>query len=138
MRAEKIVKALLDASAAVAAIVGTRIYGGVAPEEEPAPLVVFRKAGAQRPQSEDGGLLDPEVEGQIVSAAVDVLCIAGEYPQLKALGEAVRQALAYEHGTVAGETLLGIEIADEGGDQYDPELREHGQVWSFEVRHTEP
>lgn len=133
MRAEKIVAALLNADAGVAAIVGTRVFGGVAHEQSPAPLVVYSKRSAER-----GGMLAPNNEGAVVTAVLDVLCIAPNYEQLKVLAEAVRRALVYQQGTVAGEHLMGIEAIDEGVDQYDPELREFGQVWGYQVTHTEP
>jgi hypothetical protein len=133
MRAEKIVSSLLNASVAVAAIAGTRIFGGAAPEDATAPLVVYRKAGGTRE-----GLLDPANNGEIVAAAIDVLVIAATYDVMKSLGDAVRLTLVHKRGTVASEWLLGVEVLDEGPDQYDEELREHGQVWTYEVKHTEP
>lgn len=133
MRAEKIVAALLTADAGVAAIVGTGVFGGVAHEQWPAPLVVYRKRSAER-----GGLLAPGNDGAVVTAVLDVVCIATTYEQLKQLAEAVRQALVYQQGTVAGEHLMGIEAIDEGADEYEPELREFGQVWGYQVTYSEP
>lgn len=133
MRAEKIVAALLTADAGVAALVADRIYGGVAPEQAPAPLVIYSKRSAEHDPT-----LAPDGDGALVTAAIDVLCIAPTYPLLKALGEAVRQALAWQQGEIAGEQCAGITILGEDGDLYDPDLREHAQVWGFQVAHAEP
>lgn len=130
MRAEKAVSSLLNADAGVAAIVGTKIYGGAAPDETAAPLLIYRKQSADRPEQND---IDP----QLVEALIDVLCVAPTYPQLKELGEAVRLALVAQRGTINGVDLLYIHLEEEGGDDYEPQLREHAQVWTFRVQHTE-
>lgn len=131
MRAEKVVAALLNGDAGIAAIVGTRIYGAVAPEEDPAPLLIYSKAdGTER-------LPDLDTAETTVRARVDVLVVATTYVQLKELAEAVRVALEGQSGSVAGVALLDIEIDAEGGDQYEPNLREFAQVWTFRVVHTE-
>lgn len=131
MRAEKAVASLLNADAGVAALVGTKIYGGAAPDETAAPLLVYRKQSAERVEQADPAPL------QIVEALIDVLCIASTYPQLKDVGEAVRLALIGQRGTVNGVDLLYISLDQEGGDDYEPTLREHAQVWTFRVQHTE-
>lgn len=133
MRAEKIVAALLTSDAGIAALAADRIYGGVAPEQVPSPLVVYLKRSAEHDET-----LAPDGDGALVRAVIDVLCVAPTYPELKALGEAVRVALAWRQGEIAGEQCAGITILDEGADQYDPDLREHAQLWSFSVSHSEP
>lgn len=134
MRAEAIVRALLANAAGVTAIVGGRIYGGVASQDAPAPLLVFRKIGATR---EEG--MDPAAGASaIVRAQVEVTCVAAEYDDLKALGEAVRTALAYQRGTVAGHALLGIFIEAEGPDEYMPDRDQLMQAWTFRIEHDEP
>ena len=131
MRAEKVVAALLQAAAPVTAIVGTKVYGGVAPESTAAPLIVYRKAGAQRVPSVSMGALC-EVE-----ASIEVLIVARTYAELKSLGEEVRKALAYQSGAIAGVDVMQINADSEGADDYDSDLREHGQAWTFSVKHSE-
>jgi hypothetical protein len=132
MRAEKAVSALLAADAGVAAIVASRIFGAFAPDDTAAPLLVYRKLSASR---------EPQVElaapPQLVEALVEVLCVAPSYPVLKSLGEAVRVALVGQRGTVNGVDLLGIAIEEEGADEYEPQLREYAQAWTYRVQHTE-
>ncbi len=131
MRAEKVIAALLNAAAPVTAIVGSRIYGNVAQEQAPAPLIVYRKLGAQRV---DAVSMPSEA---VVESRVEVLIVASTYEQLKDLAEKVRIALSYKRGAIAGVDCINVDIADEGPDDYDPDLREHGQTWAYLVRHTE-
>lgn len=131
MRAEKALTTLLAADSGVSALVGTRIYGSAPPENTPAPLIVYRKLSAARTPTLSIGTLAE------VDARIEVLCIATSYAQLKTLAEAVRTALAYQRGTLAGVDVLDITIDDEGADEYDADLREHAQSWTYLVKHTE-
>jgi hypothetical protein len=131
MRAEKAAAALLNAAPGVTALVADRIYGGAAQEESPAPLLIYRKLSADRPAQEDPAPL------QLVEAQIEVLCVARTYPELKALGEAVRVALVGARGTVNGVDLLYVSVSEEGADEYEPQLREFAQTWTFLVQHTE-
>jgi hypothetical protein len=135
MRAERAIKALLDADSAVTTVVGSgaaaRIYGGAAPQEAAAPLIVFTKQSAEREP-----VLD-QVATRRVDGLIDVLVVARTYSQLKSLGEAVRVALNGKKGTFGGTTVLDIVIEAEGADQFEPQLDEFGQVWTFRVMHTE-
>ncbi len=132
MRAERAVTALLNAAAGVTAIVGTRIYGNVPPEQSPAPLIVYRKLAASRLNT----LSMPA--GAVVDSRVELLLVAQSYDQLKALAEQVRLALAYQRGaSIGGTEVLDIGIDDEGPDEYDPDLREHAQTWVYLVKHAE-
>jgi len=55
----------------------------------------------------------------------------------KTLSEAVRVALNGKKGTFGGTTVLDIVIESEGSDQFEPQLDEFGQVWTYRVMHTE-
>ena len=132
MRAEKAIASLLNSSAGVTALVGARIYGGAAQEEAPTPLLIYRKLSAVRVDQ-----ADLDVSPQLVEAMIEVLCVAATYPQLKDLGEAVRLALLGERGTVNGVDLLYVSVEEEGADEYEPQLREFAQAWTFRVQHTE-
>lgn len=135
MRAEKIINALLSGDAGVAAIVGAHVYAGTAPEATKAPLVVYAKQSATREEMMSDGA--GGVQPVMVDALIDVLCVAQDYAQLKALAEAVRVALVYRRGDVAGQTLLYIAPEAEGADEYDADLREFAQMWTYRIQHTE-
>ncbi len=130
MKAEKVISYLLNNAAPVTTIVGERIYGGSARKGAIAPLVVYGKQGAER---------DPDLDATetTVTARMDVMCVAKTYPQLKELAEAIRVALSFKSGTLAGVNCLEVREPEEGPDEYDPELDEYAQVWNFTVVHTE-
>lgn len=130
MRAEKVVSSLLNADAGVIAIVGTKIFGGVARKGAVAPLVVYAKQGAERSP-------DLSAAESIVDAFIDVLIVARTYDELKELAEAVRLAVSFKYGTVAGVEMVETQPGPEGPDEYDADLDEHAQVWTFLVRHVE-
>ncbi len=138
MRAEQIVESLLTGAAGVTALVGSRIYGGVAAQDVAAPLVVYRKVGATRDEGMDPADVQPDADTAFERAQIEVTCVAAEYEALKSLGEAVRLALAYRRGAVAGYELLGIFIESEGPDEFDPNRDEFFQAWVFRVEHSEP
>lgn len=135
MRAEKVVRHLLGASSVLSGIVGDRIWGGIADDQAPAPLIVFRKLQAERLER-----LDRETECE-VEAVIEIVVAAPTYSQMKDLGEYVRTALTYDESinqTIAGVSVLGITCLSEGEDGYGPERREHFQDWQYRVHHTEP
>lgn len=130
MRAEKVVSYLLNADMAVGAIVGMNIFGGVARKGAVAPLLVYAKQSASRSP-------DLSAEAAIVDAYVDVLMVARTYQELKELVEAVRLAVSYKYGTVAGVEMVETQPGDEGPDEYDADLDEHAQVFTFLVKFVE-
>ena len=130
MRAEKVVSFLLNDDAGVSAIVDTKIYGGVAAKGAKAPLLVYAKQSASRSP-------DLSAEFAIVEAFVDVLMVARTYQELKELVEAVRIAVSYKYGTVAGVEMVETQPGDEGPDEYDADLDEHAQVFTFLVKFVE-
>jgi len=131
MRAEKVVKSLLDGAAGVTAIVGTKIYAVMAAQADDAPFIVYAKESATRDRYISLG--GPTV----VHATISIQCVALDYATLKNLGEEVRLALMGAHGTIAGVDVVSIETATEGADAFEPDLRLFGQNWQFEVIHQE-
>jgi hypothetical protein len=130
MRAEKVVSFLLNDDAAVAAIVEQKIFGGVARKGAVAPLVVYAlQSSSSSP--------DLSATAAIVDAFVDVLMVARTYAELKELSEAVRIAVSYKYGTVAGVEMVETQPGDAGPDEYDADLDEHAQVRTFLVKFVE-
>jgi len=124
MKAEKAVFALLSLSSGISAIVGQRVFLIAAAEETPAPLLVFRKTSAQRSTQISAGT-------QLVSAQIEVLCIATTGQELLELAEQVRLALLDQSGTFGGTEVIDVRDADEGPQEYEPTLREFAQTWTF-------
>lgn len=134
MRAEKVFNTLLAGDAGVAAIVGTQLYAGFVPESASAPFLFIAKAGAQREYLVSVSGASP---GATVTATMTVICAAASYPQLKALAEAVRLALVGRAGLHAGVQVHSLLLTDEGGDEYEPELKEFAQALTFTIAHSE-
>jgi hypothetical protein len=131
MRAEKVVSALLGADAGVAALVGTKIYGGAAPQGAAAPLVVYAHL-----ESAPAATLRA-YQPATVRSSIDVLCVAKTYQSLKDLAEAVRLALSFKAGAIAGVQVASVVWASRGRDEFDFELGEYAQLLSFEVVFSE-
>lgn len=130
MRAEKVVAFLLTTNPAVTALVGSAVYGGVAPERSSAPAVIYSKLGADRERTIEGDIAK-------VNAQIEVLYVAATYEQLKAMGEAGRLAVAYQQGSIAGVDVVLTEVIEEGPDTYDPNDKVFAQAWAFSIVHTE-
>lgn len=134
MRAELVVKALLDADTAVQSILSGQVFPCLAPLTSPAkkpPYVVYALEGATR---------EPTVSFAVitqVTATVSVMAVALDYAGVKALLEACRIAVAYKYGTIAGVVVSQITVGDEGPDLYQPDLRWYAQSMNFVVVHQE-
>lgn len=131
MRAQAIVRELLNAHAGTTAMVGTRIWGGIAQQDAPAPLVVYRLIGSQPDEGIDPGSITADTATE--SAQIEVVHVARTYEEMLALGEQVRLALVYRSGTVAGYSLLGVNKDSEGPEEYDQQRDEHFQSRTFRV-----
>jgi len=135
MRAEKVITSLLQNAAGVTSIVGSgtaaHIYGNVAPQEATLPLIVYSKRDAVREAAID------LTAARIVRARIDVMVVAKTYAEVKALGEQCRLAIVGARADIAGVTVLARETEEEGADEYEPQLDEHAQVWTFRVYHME-
>lgn len=129
MRAEAVVASLLDGAGAVTSIVGSRVYAVLGAQAEDAPFVVYWKQSADRDRVI--ALNGPTS----VRAVIAVQVVALTYPQLKALGEAVRTALIGKFGTIAGYYVNEIQVAGEGPDLYDQDAQLFAQLWQFIVVH---
>lgn len=130
MNAEKLVYALLSGDAALAAIVSTRIYPSELPQNVATPAVVYRLVDSvDRPTiSGDGG-------AQLVQARVSVVAIATDYSTVKAINEAVKDAMRYRHGTIAGIEVATITRDIVGPDIFDSEVERHEQGVDYLIVH---
>jgi hypothetical protein len=104
--------AALTGDAGVAALVGARVYPVQAPQEAPAPFIVFGRVATQRfPTLDDRrGLAQPRIE---------VGCWAETFDAARALANAVRLALDGLRGTVAGIEVLATRLDAERDDRND-------------------
>lgn len=146
MRAEMVFAALLTTDAGVIAALtptpaiptpgAARVFGGMAPDEYLAPLLIYRKLGATRTPI----LGDGPTQASIVDATLELMICGRTYAECKALGEAARLALVDKVGPdVAGTgvNVQNLELQSEGEDIFNADLREFAQVFTFRAVHTE-
>lgn len=132
---EAAILALLKASAAVTALVGSgsnaRIYAMTAPQRVTTPYVTYQRISGERWRTMDGptGMAQPRIQ---------VDAFATTYAGTKALGTAVRQALDGYRGTIGGVRVGGIAIMtdmDLYESDVDPKL--YRVSMDFMVTHDE-
>jgi hypothetical protein len=98
MLVEEALYSLLTADAEVSAIVGTRVFPGVAPQDVAAPYVLYRKTGRDRrflPCGTDGTM--------VTSFQID--CYAATYLQSVQLAQAVTDRLEPYRGATGSPAI---------------------------------
>ena len=132
MNAEKVVYALLSADAGVTAIVSTRIYPSDLPQQIAVPAIVYRHVDTvDRPTIHgDGG-------SQLVQTRISVIAIANDYATVKSINEAVKDAMRYRFGSIAGVQVATITRDIAGPDLFDPDLERHEQGVDYLVVHND-
>jgi len=137
MRAEQVVYTLLAADAGVAAIVGTRIYPGALPQRTILPALVYSHV-----DTVDLEPIDAQAGGLIALGRIQVNALVNDdpsgvsgYAQLKALGEAVRAALSFASGSIAGVTVVSVLRDQALPDQRDDDVGVLFQSTDFIVTH---
>lgn len=143
MRAEAVVKALLESNAPFVTLVTAmpspvpptepRIFGCIARQGTPRPFAVMRKLSASREYDED-----PVGATTTVTALIEVLFVADTYEALKAVADAGRQAVDENTDeTVAGVHVMETAVEEEGEDGYDFDQNVFFQPWAFKIIHEE-
>ena len=109
---EEALRALLAADAAVAALVGARIYPVEIPQGADMPALVYTRISGPRDHAFSGptGLAMARVQ---VDAYADPAASASAYASAKGLIRAVRQAVDGYRGASAGTEIGGIFSDDE-------------------------
>jgi len=97
---------ILQASSAVTALAGQRIYPLRALQTAVKPFVLYQRISSVRQHSHDGpsGLARPRFQ---------VRCVAGSYGQSRQLADAVRNTLDGYSGTVGSVRIDGIIFQNE-------------------------
>lgn len=137
MRAEQAVRSLLVGSAALTALVSTRIYPKVLPQDASLPAVTYEHVSSIEPgQIDASGQALVQSRIQVTALATDAGGASG-YALCKSILEAARAALLYQHGTIAGVYVASIIRDITGPDQFDPEINAHMQSLDVIVTHFE-
>lgn len=121
MTPEKIVKALLDADSAVAALASTRLYDQTRPESGALPAVVWELiSDVAEPPIRAGAGTQP------AAARLQVNCLASTVAAAKTLAQAVIAACDLKSGTYASATVLAV-FCNRGPSSYDREVETYLQ-----------
>ena len=115
---EEMVVRELKATTAVAALVGTRIYPQMAPQNTTADYLTYELV-SEMPVQDMGGT------SSLVRVRLGVLCHALSYSNAKAAAAAVRTVLDGFRGTMQGVTVGGLLLEMEADAGWDDVTRMH-------------
>lgn len=116
------VRSILVANVAVAALVGTRVYPGILPQDPTYPAVVLNVINAMDPVTHDG-------DAGLVDGMLQVDCYAETYAGMAGLYDAVKAALnGYSVGNVQGIFLVRTR------DLYDNDAPVYRRSADYNVR----
>ena len=134
MKVEAVTNSLLANDSAIGAIVATEIYPVVAPEKcvERTAYVVYSTI-SNVPQR----TIDAAAAFKMFKARVQVTCAANEYPVLKSLAQAVRNAINGKAGTITGTKVVVAVLANEGPEGYDSGAKKFVQPLDFFITYHE-
>lgn len=126
MTIEAGIYAHLIADSGVFGLVGTRIYPQVIPQDAEMPAMAYQRISGPRDHAHTGPT-------GLVSARVQLTCMAASYDGAKALGEAVRAAMDGYSGTMGTVTvdacLLDNEIDSFAAVFEKPVVRYDYSIW---------
>ena len=132
MRAEKVVYDLLTGSEAVTALVGLKIYPGLIPQNTTMPAVSYELIS-----SVDIPPINAQASGVILRSRVQVSALARTYAEVKTIQEAIRRALLFKSGLIAGVQVNAITRELIGSDERDDESGLYMQGVDFLLIHDE-
>lgn len=132
MRAEKVVYTLLAGSAAVTGLVGTKIYPGRIPQNTTMPAVSYELVSGV-----DIAPINAQAGGVLLRSRVQVNVLARTYAEVKTIQEAIRGALLFKSGLIAGVRVIGIMRDLIGPDERDDELGLYLQGIDYLLIHDE-
>lgn len=132
MRAEKVVYTLLTGSAAVTGLVGTKIYPGRIPQNTTMPAVSYELVSGV-----DIAPINAQAGGVLLRSRVQVNVLARTYAEVKTIQEAIRGALLFKSGLIAGVRVIGIMRDLIGPDERDDELGLYLQGIDYLLIHDE-
>jgi hypothetical protein len=116
----------LQATAAVTALVGARIYPQAAPQGTTADYVTYELVGGTNVQDMSG-------DGGLRRARVSFLCHAATYANAKAAAAAIQNALEGFRGTMQGVSVGALLLEMEADAGFDDELRMHVVAVDFRM-----
>lgn len=125
---ELVMKALLEASSTLSALVGSRIYLDTRPEDDPLPAVVFEVITNRQENS-------CAVGEEIWKARFQVNCLGSKAKTAVDVRRAVLQACNKKSGTVAGISVISCLHDGVNGSSYDRETESYLKPIDFIVHY---
>lgn len=130
MKAEQVIKTLLEGASGVTALVGARIYGFQLPQKPTLPALVYTAIS-----SNDVPPINQFAGANIARSRIQVSAFAADYPGVKALLEQVRLACSYKNGTIATYAVVSVMPDVEGPDLWEENFLVPYQSRDFIVTH---
>lgn len=131
MSAELVIKTLLDANAALAALVSTRITSLYRPEDGLLPAVVHVEiSDAPRPP------IDITTGQEPMAGRIQVNCLARTSAEVRTLKEAVIAACHKQSGSIGGITVQSVLQDSAGPRSYDALVDTFQQPVDFIVQYV--
>lgn len=109
----------------LAALVGTRVYEEIAPQDAPVPHLVYQIIGGNRPAYSLQG-----ANGQVENR-LEVRCYAANGVARRALADTFRQAIDGFRGSWSGTEIQSVFIDDEGSAFEASPGNEASRVWGW-------
>lgn len=132
MRAEKVIYTLLSGSDSVTGLVGTKIYPGRIPQNTTMPAVSYELVSGV-----DIAPINALAGGVLLRSRVQVNALARTYAEVKTIQEAIRGALLFKSGLIAGVRVIGITRELIGPDTRDDEIGLYLQGVDYLLTHDE-
>lgn len=130
MKAETVIKTLLESAAPVVQLAGQRIYLDARPEADPLPAVVFELISNRHDQP-----AFPGMGSELSTARIQVNCLARTAEEAVVLREAVRTACHVQSGVISGVTVMANLADISGPDSYDPLIDIYTKPIDFILRY---
>jgi hypothetical protein len=126
MKPEIVIYTLLSNAAAVAALVGTRIYSDVRPESDPAPAIVLSLISdtPELPVSSTAG-------ADRWTGRMQVTCLGATSESAKTVAEAAITACHKKNGTIGGIQTIVVLVDTRTGANYDMQVDTYQQSVDF-------
>lgn len=120
MNAQAVAYALLSGAGAVTSMVGTRIEPSMLSEGATLPAIVIRLVSTI-----DAQTIDAAAPYNLRRSRVQVNALAHDYAQAQTLGRAVRDAMQFQRGVIAGVHVASVVREFVHPDDFDTELHAH-------------
>lgn len=137
MSIEALIYTRLSGFAGLTALVATRIYPNVAPQNVAPPYVVYRRITATRPgaMGADTGIVRARFQFDVFAGGTDAVGAAQGFDDAAAVREQVR--LALQRWRSAGPPVVQATFLDSQIDLYEDDTELHHLADDYEINYLE-